>query len=228
MPTSLPPHPNPPPPQALTWNSGSLDAFLAEASQLVRELDALLAAIKDAVAKSQGVLGRWQRELMFERKEGRVARFDELGASMRDLIATRHAAVAGGERLQLLAAVLGCLNCCLNCHLDSATHSLPQLSSADGGRAIAEHLAALSRTLGVDTSSAAWTAFVSYLSDIVVDGLAKSVVASLNHLHSQARTWGWRRLRPGLLLAACPQPALCAHLLPRRLFPLPPPAADQR
>lgn len=69
---------------------------------------------------------------------------------------------------------------------------------------------------------------MSYLSDIVVDGLAKSVVASLNHLHSQARLgWGLRctgqRALPAAGLPACLPPDLhSAHLLPSSSFPLPP------
>lgn len=90
-----PPWPASPPSQALTWNSGSLDAYLAEATQLVREVDGLLRCIKDAVGQAQGILARWQHDVMFERKEGRVYGFEELGGAMRDLISTRHGAVTG-------------------------------------------------------------------------------------------------------------------------------------
>lgn len=31
--------------------------------------------------------------------------------------------------------------------------------------------------------------FVTYLSDIIVDGLAKAIIASLSTLHTQARMW---------------------------------------
>jgi len=82
--------------QSVAWNSGGLDTYLAEAGQLVRELDGLLSCIKGTVTQSQGILQQWQRDVMFERKEGRVAGFEELGSSMRDLIASRHAAVPEG------------------------------------------------------------------------------------------------------------------------------------
>lgn len=96
--------------QALTWNSGNLDAYLAEAAQLVKSVDALLRCIKDAVGQSQSILAQWQRDVMFfERKEGRVYSFEELGSAMRDLIATRHAGVTG-------ALVILCINMPVSYH----------------------------------------------------------------------------------------------------------------
>ena len=95
--------------QALTWNSGILDAYLSEATQLVKDLDSLLLCIKDAVGQSQGILQQWQRDVMFERKEGRVAGFEELGSGMRDLVAARHAAVAGAHSRH------GAGSCCGGC-----------------------------------------------------------------------------------------------------------------
>ena len=99
--------------QALTWNSGILDAYLSEATQLVKELDSQLLCIKDAVGQSQGILQQWQRDAMFERKEGRVAGFEELGSGVRDVIAARHAAVAGAWRPRAGGAHRGGLGLCL-------------------------------------------------------------------------------------------------------------------
>ena len=90
-----------PPPNALqsvAWNSDGLDAYLTEAGQLVRDLDGLLSCIKGTVAQAQGILQQWQRDVMFERREGRVARFEELSSSMRDLVASRHASIIGAVR----------------------------------------------------------------------------------------------------------------------------------
>jgi hypothetical protein len=50
------------------------------------------------VAQAEGILQQWQRDVMFERKEGRVARFEELSSSMNDIVASRHAAVADGGK----------------------------------------------------------------------------------------------------------------------------------
>ncbi|KAL4450636.1 hypothetical protein ABPG77_000992 [Micractinium sp. CCAP 211/92] len=136
--------------ETLTWNDRDLDVYLSEATQLTTGLEALLRCIKDAVAQSQGILSQWQRDTMFfERKEGRVYSFEELGAIMQEVIRSRHAAVT------------------------------------DGGKEIAKHLAALSRTLKANKVAPAWRDFVAYVSEIVVDGLAKSIIASLNHLHTQ-------------------------------------------
>lgn len=81
---------------------------------MVKELDGLLQSIKNAVGQSQGILLRWQHDVMFERKEGRVARYDELGAAMRDLIAARHTAVTGEwpDDLGGGSGVVGCLSWC--------------------------------------------------------------------------------------------------------------------
>lgn len=85
-------------PKGLTWNSTGLDVYVLEATQLVKGVEALLRCIKDAVGQSQAILLQWQRDTMFfERKEGRVYSFDELGAYMRDLIHMRHKAVTGGH-----------------------------------------------------------------------------------------------------------------------------------
>ncbi len=82
--------------QTLTWNDRDLDVYLSEATQLTTGLEALLRCIKDAVAQSQGILAQWQRDTMFfERKEGRVYSFEELGAIMQEVIRSRHAAVTG-------------------------------------------------------------------------------------------------------------------------------------
>ena len=121
--SSQPPCPYPKP-QVITWSSADLDAYLAEATQLVQDVDALLACVKNAVGQTQGILEQWCRDLMFERKEGRVAGIDELRSTMDDLIAARHAAVTGTHMLgaassmhltglewQAAAATTTC-NCC--------------------------------------------------------------------------------------------------------------------
>ena len=101
----------------LTWNSTDLDAYLAEAGRLVRDVDGLLACIKGTVGQAQGILQQWQRDVMFERKEGRVSRHEELSGAMRDLILTRHAAVTGAECWLLRAGqrFAGPADCCACC-----------------------------------------------------------------------------------------------------------------
>lgn len=148
--------------QSVAWNSGGLDTYLTEAGQLVRELDGLLSCIKGTVAQAQGILQQWQRDVMFERKEGRVARYEELSSTMRDLIASRHAAVTGAlgskghhcsaaER-HSLPMVQG-----MPATFPGATTDQPTVAFlADGGKEIAKHVAALARTLKVNKGAAAW------------------------------------------------------------------------
>lgn len=168
--------------QVLAWNSTDLDAYLTEAGRLVREVDGLLACIKGTVGQAQGILEQWQRDVMFERKEGRVSSHEELSGAMRDLIATRHAAVTGaGCRLlragqqfaeQPVLCLLSCIllssclpaclllllllpltRCCLSRHLLA-------FACADGGREISTHVTALARTLKVNKGAAAWRRWV--------------------------------------------------------------------
>lgn len=51
-----------------------MDDYLFEAMQLVKEVDGVLKSIQDNVAKTRAILGQWQKDLMFDRKEGRVRR----------------------------------------------------------------------------------------------------------------------------------------------------------
>lgn len=59
--------------QVLNWNSHSVDDYLFEATQLVKDVDGMLKAIQDNVTKTRSILQQWQRDLMFDRKEGRVS-----------------------------------------------------------------------------------------------------------------------------------------------------------
>lgn len=92
------------PMQVLTWNSNDLDDYVAEAIQLVKELDALLMYIKDAVGQTQGILQQWHHAVIFERKEGKTFTFDELNNTIQEFIIARHAAMAGARHCCVLDA----------------------------------------------------------------------------------------------------------------------------
>lgn len=83
-----------------------MDEFLGEAGALVTRVDSVLSAVKDNVTSMRALLASWQRDLLFERKEGRVVGAEELASSMGELVVTRHDAVAKGGReiWRLLAA----------------------------------------------------------------------------------------------------------------------------
>jgi dynein heavy chain, axonemal len=57
----------------------------------VKEVDMILTTIKDNVKKTIEILKLWEKNLMFDRKEGKVYTFDELNDSFSQLIQQRHA-----------------------------------------------------------------------------------------------------------------------------------------
>jgi dynein heavy chain len=91
----------------LQWRAApEVDAFLREASDLVRDLDGALTTLKDNVKRTGDALRVFERALMFERKEGKVYAPDELADAAAALMAQRHAEVrdAGKEVAKLLSA----------------------------------------------------------------------------------------------------------------------------
>lgn len=72
----------------------------------MRELDAIVAQLKDSVASARRVLSGWTRRPMFERREGRTYALDEFRDLHRAHLGARHAEVAegGAEIARLLAA----------------------------------------------------------------------------------------------------------------------------
>ena len=72
--------------QVLNWNSHNMDDFLFEAMQLVKEVDGVLKAIQDNVAKTRAILAQWQKDLMFDRKDGRVGSEEVQGWGMLKLL----------------------------------------------------------------------------------------------------------------------------------------------
>ncbi|KAI3434556.1 hypothetical protein D9Q98_002629 [Chlorella vulgaris] len=60
--------------------------------------------------------------------------------------------------------------------------SMRQASITDGSKDIAKHLASLSRALKLPKRSPAWRRFLSFTSDLVVDGLVNSILTFLEQL----------------------------------------------
>jgi hypothetical protein len=54
--------------QELVWRSDGIDAYIKDTLELVRDLDGVLATIKDNVAKTVEILHGFERNLMFDRK----------------------------------------------------------------------------------------------------------------------------------------------------------------
>ncbi|KAL6747291.1 flagellar outer dynein arm heavy chain beta [Haematococcus lacustris] len=90
----------------LNWKSESIDAYIRECMEMVRDVDTILSTIKDNVKATQNILRTWEKNLMFDRKEGKVYTFDELREAFGQLIQQRHSEIrdAGKEITKLLSS----------------------------------------------------------------------------------------------------------------------------
>lgn len=57
--------------------------------ELVKDVNEILTTIKDNVKDTQRILKTWEKNLMFERKDGRTYTFEELNDSFNQLIQQR-------------------------------------------------------------------------------------------------------------------------------------------
>ncbi|KAI8473051.1 MAG: flagellar outer dynein arm heavy chain beta [Monoraphidium minutum] len=92
--------------EELRWRSEGIEPFIRDALEAVRDLDSVLATLKDNVRRTQEVLRAFERSLMFERKEGKVYSADELAEASAAVMGARHAEMreAGKEIGKLLSA----------------------------------------------------------------------------------------------------------------------------
>lgn len=90
----------------LNWKSDGIDAFVRECMELVKDVDLTLTTIKDNVKATESILKLWEKNLMFERKDGKTYTFDELSDSFNQLIQLRHSEIrdAGKEITKLLSS----------------------------------------------------------------------------------------------------------------------------
>eukprot|EP00201_Polytomella_parva_P017476 CAMPEP_0175071536 /NCGR_PEP_ID=MMETSP0052_2-20121109/19298_1 /TAXON_ID=51329 ORGANISM="Polytomella parva, Strain SAG 63-3" /NCGR_SAMPLE_ID=MMETSP0052_2 /ASSEMBLY_ACC=CAM_ASM_000194 /LENGTH=4543 /DNA_ID=CAMNT_0016338719 /DNA_START=12 /DNA_END=13643 /DNA_ORIENTATION=- len=90
----------------LNWKSDSIEAYLKETMDLVKDLDLILTTIKDNVKATISILKTWEKNLMFDRKEGKTYTFEELSDNFGQLIQQRHSEIrdAGKEITKLLSS----------------------------------------------------------------------------------------------------------------------------
>lgn len=90
----------------LNWKSEGIDGYIRECMELVKDVDLTLTTIKDNVKATEGILKAWEKNLMFERKDGKTYTFDELSDSFNQLIQLRHSEIrdAGKEITKLLSS----------------------------------------------------------------------------------------------------------------------------
>ena len=66
--------------------------------EIVKDLDLILSTIKDNVKETAKILKSWEKNLMFERKEGRTYTFEELNDTFKQLIQQRHSEIRDGGK----------------------------------------------------------------------------------------------------------------------------------
>jgi predicted DNA-binding protein YlxM (UPF0122 family) len=92
--------------KSLNWRSDSIDSYIRDCMELVKDIDLILTTIKDNVKKTQEILRLWEKNLMFDRKEGKLYTFEELSDSFNILIHQRHSEIrdAGKEITKQLSS----------------------------------------------------------------------------------------------------------------------------
>ncbi len=53
--------------------SDQIDSYIRECMEMVKDVDLILSTIKDNVTATQQLLKTWEKNLMFDRKEGKVS-----------------------------------------------------------------------------------------------------------------------------------------------------------
>ncbi|KAF5834390.1 hypothetical protein DUNSADRAFT_8976 [Dunaliella salina] len=92
--------------QDLNWPSNSINDYIHEGDEMVQEVDSILSTIKGNVAATQNILKTMEKNVMFDRKEGKTYSFEELKESFSALIQQRHSEIrdAGKEITKLLSS----------------------------------------------------------------------------------------------------------------------------
>ncbi|CAG9462750.1 unnamed protein product [Pedinophyceae sp. YPF-701] len=90
----------------LNWNSHKIDDYISEVMSMVRELQNILNTIKGNVAKTSEILARWEADVMFVRKEGKVYTVQEFHEAFQSTVGARHDLIAaGGEEVAKLLSL---------------------------------------------------------------------------------------------------------------------------
>lgn len=155
--------------EALHWNSGeAVVDFLTEAGGVAQDVLGLVEAVQGNATRMRALVAHWKKDVMLERKEGKVVNnivlpqharqspaqvysFAELQTLTRDSIATRHGLVA------------------------------------DGSREATRLLAATHKTIKAVKGSRAWREYVAAMSDMMLDGIVAAVQSSGVYLVHQVR-----------------------------------------
>lgn len=176
----------------LAWRDDATDAYIRDTLELVRDLDGVLTTIKENVSHIEELLKTFQRNLMFERKvrhQTAHARHPHTQtpspcsqpASNSNVV---HAACfADGWLVSLQEGKVYSFEELS----DSSAALLSQRHSEmrDVGKEIGKLLSSSNRILKASKASAAWRAYVDYVSDIVIQGFSNAITTTTSYLLQQ-------------------------------------------
>ena len=133
----------------LTWRSHSIDDFVRETSNLVKECYENLLEIKRNMKGIQDVLNGWCAVPLIKRKSTKTYAPEEFEEEHKANLAARYAEIS------------------------------------TEGKSIHQLLLASNRVLKVSKGAPTWRAYVEFINEMVVDGLARAVAFSLETLNAQ-------------------------------------------
>ncbi|KAK3254170.1 Dynein beta chain, flagellar outer arm [Cymbomonas tetramitiformis] len=80
----------------LNWNSLKIEEYIVEVMSMLKELHEILILIKSNVTKTEKILDRWEQNVMFARKDGRVYTTEEFSDSFKTTLSTRYGDITDG------------------------------------------------------------------------------------------------------------------------------------
>ena len=84
--------------EILNWNSHKIDDYIGELMAMVKDLSNVLTTIKRNVENTCEVLSHWEKNSMFERKEGKTYSVEEFAEVHSTLTTTRYSAIEDGGK----------------------------------------------------------------------------------------------------------------------------------
>eukprot|EP00854_Cymbomonas_tetramitiformis_P010885 gene10885-12880_t len=80
----------------LNWNSLKIEDYIVTVMSMLKELHEVLILIKGNVSKTEEILAKWEADVMFARKDGRVYTTEEFSESFKSVIDKRHNGITDG------------------------------------------------------------------------------------------------------------------------------------
>lgn len=155
--------------EELCWkNDSEIDQFLSEAMNAVKLASHTLSCIKKNIGEIEKALVKWEKNPMFQRKETRTLTMKEFDARSKEMKSTYEKMVKKTGEL-ISAKLSDCLEVLRGGKQKSSEEQIPQELGC----------------IGVDENSTSWKNFVTYANNMVMDGICKSVMASMRALLEQ-------------------------------------------